>query len=72
MIGDQVRAPRLGRRWEAMRAYDVALARTPAIADALQTLLALFAMPAIPDEVLGRIGVAAATTSPARPWSTVA
>ena len=40
-----------------MRAYNVALAGTPAIADALQSLLALFAMPAIPDEVLGRIAV---------------
>jgi pimeloyl-ACP methyl ester carboxylesterase len=53
---DDVRS-RLGRRWQAMRAYNVALAGTPAIADALQTLLALFAMPAIPDEVLGRISV---------------
>jgi pimeloyl-ACP methyl ester carboxylesterase len=51
---DGVRS-RLGGRWEAMRAYNLALARSPAAADALQTLLALFAVPAIPDEVLARI-----------------
>jgi pimeloyl-ACP methyl ester carboxylesterase len=48
---------RLGERWNALRAYNVALARTPAVAQALQTLLGLFAMPAIPDEVLARITV---------------
>jgi pimeloyl-ACP methyl ester carboxylesterase len=48
---------RLGAQWEAMRAYNVALARTPAVAGALQTLLGLFAAPAIPDDVLGRITV---------------
>jgi pimeloyl-ACP methyl ester carboxylesterase len=53
---DAVRS-RLGDRWEAMRAYNVALARTPANAEALQTILALFATPTIPDEVLARIAV---------------
>jgi pimeloyl-ACP methyl ester carboxylesterase len=47
----------LGERWNALRAYNVALARTPAVAGALQTLLGLFAMPAVPDEVLAGITV---------------
>jgi pimeloyl-ACP methyl ester carboxylesterase len=53
---DDVRT-RLGTQWDAMRDYNLALARTPAVASALQTLLGLFAMPAIPDEVLARIEV---------------
>jgi len=47
----------LGDRWDALRAYNVALARTPAVAGALQTLLGLFAMPAVPEEVLAGITV---------------
>jgi pimeloyl-ACP methyl ester carboxylesterase len=53
---DDVRS-RLGDRWKAMRAYNIALTGTPAAADAMQELLALFAMPTIPDEVLTRIAV---------------
>jgi pimeloyl-ACP methyl ester carboxylesterase len=48
---------RLGERWNVLREYNVALARTPAVAGARQTLLGLFAMPVIPDEVLARITV---------------
>jgi pimeloyl-ACP methyl ester carboxylesterase len=48
---------RLSEQWNALRAYNVELARTPAVAGALQTLLGLFAMPAIPDEMLARITV---------------
>jgi pimeloyl-ACP methyl ester carboxylesterase len=53
---DDVRS-RLADRWEAMRAYNLALARTPANMEALQAFLGLFAMPAIPDDVLARIAV---------------
>ena len=48
---------RLGDRWEAMRAYNLTLARTPEVAGSLQQFLALFAAPAIPDDVLKRIAV---------------
>jgi pimeloyl-ACP methyl ester carboxylesterase len=47
----------LGRRWDAMTAYNVELANTPAVAEAGARLMGLFAMPAIPPEVLGRIAV---------------
>jgi pimeloyl-ACP methyl ester carboxylesterase len=53
---DGVRS-RLGGQWDAMRAYNLLLARTPAAAGALQTLLGLFAMPAIEDDVLARISI---------------
>ena len=53
---DEVRS-RLGGRWDAMRNYNLTLARIPAVAGALQTLLGLFAMPSIPDDVLARIAV---------------
>jgi len=53
---DDVRS-RLGGQWDAMKRYNLALARTPAVAGALHTLLELFAMPSIPDDVLGRIAV---------------
>jgi pimeloyl-ACP methyl ester carboxylesterase len=53
---DGVRS-RLGEQWDAMRAYNLLLARTPAVAGALQTLLGVFAMPAIEDEALARITV---------------
>jgi pimeloyl-ACP methyl ester carboxylesterase len=53
---DDVRR-RLGERWDVMRAYNLALARTPAAAGALQTLLGLFAADPIPDDVLARITV---------------
>ncbi len=53
---DDVRS-RLGGRWEAMRAYNLALARTPGASGALQALLDSFAMPVIPDDVLARIAV---------------
>jgi pimeloyl-ACP methyl ester carboxylesterase len=48
---------RLGERWNAMRAYNLALARTPAVAGAFQTLFALFAAQPIEEDVLGRITV---------------
>jgi len=53
---DDVRS-RLGARWDALRAYNLTLARTPAAAGALQRLLELFAATPIPDEVLARIAV---------------
>ena len=48
---------RLGERWDVMRAYNLALAGTPAAASALQTLLALFAATPIPPDVLAAITV---------------
>lgn len=48
---------RLGPRWDAMRAYNLALARTPAVADALRTMMDLFATRPIPDDELARISV---------------
>jgi pimeloyl-ACP methyl ester carboxylesterase len=53
---DDVRR-RLGGRWDEMRAYNLALARTPTAAGAQQTLLGLFAVEPIPDDVLARIAV---------------
>jgi pimeloyl-ACP methyl ester carboxylesterase len=47
----------LGSRSDAMKAYDLELARTPAVAEAGGKLMELFAMPAIPPEMLGRITV---------------
>jgi pimeloyl-ACP methyl ester carboxylesterase len=48
---------RLGAQWDAMRAYNLALARTPAVASAFPTLFALFGAPPIPEDVLSRITV---------------
>jgi pimeloyl-ACP methyl ester carboxylesterase len=53
---DRVRQE-LGSRSDAMKAYNLELARTPAVAEAGGKLMELFAMPAIPPEVLGRIAV---------------
>jgi pimeloyl-ACP methyl ester carboxylesterase len=53
---DDVRS-RLGARWDALRAYNLTLARTPASADALQRLIELFAATPMPDEMLARISV---------------
>jgi pimeloyl-ACP methyl ester carboxylesterase len=50
----------LGTRWDAIKTYNLELANTPAVAEAGGKLMELFAMPAIPAEVLGRI--AAPTT----------
>ena len=50
----------LGTRWDAMKTYNLDLANTPAVAETGGKLMELFAMPAIPAEVLGRI--AAPTT----------
>jgi pimeloyl-ACP methyl ester carboxylesterase len=50
----------LGPRWEALKAYTLELANTPEVAEAGGKLMELFAMPAIPAEVLVRI--AAPTT----------
>ena len=47
----------LGERWDAIRAYNLELARTPAVAEAGGTLMELFAMPAISPETLARIAV---------------
>jgi pimeloyl-ACP methyl ester carboxylesterase len=47
----------LGARWEAIEAYDLELATTPAVAEAGGKLMELFAMPAIPPDVLGGIAV---------------
>ena len=47
----------LGSRSDAMTAYNLELARTPAVAEAGGELMELFAMPAIPPEALGRIAV---------------
>ena len=53
---DDVR-DRLGATWAAMRGYNLALARTPAAAGALQAMLELFAASPIPDDLLARITV---------------
>jgi pimeloyl-ACP methyl ester carboxylesterase len=53
---DDVRE-RLGANWAAMRAYNIALARTPSATGALQMMLELFAASPIPDELLARITV---------------
>jgi pimeloyl-ACP methyl ester carboxylesterase len=50
----------LGTRWDAIKTYNLDLANTPAVAETGGKLMELFAMPAIPAEVLGRI--AAPTT----------
>ena len=47
----------MGARWDAIRAYNVDLANTPAVAEAGGKLMELFAMPAIPPEILERIAV---------------
>ena len=47
----------LGTRWDAMKTYNLELANTQAVAEAGGKLMELFAMPAIPAEVLGRIAV---------------
>jgi pimeloyl-ACP methyl ester carboxylesterase len=47
----------MGARWNAMTAYNVELANTPAVAEAGSKLMELFAMPAIPPDVLGGIAV---------------
>ena len=50
----------LGTRWEAIKTYNLELANTPGVGETGGKLMELFAMPAIPEEVLGRI--AAPTT----------
>jgi pimeloyl-ACP methyl ester carboxylesterase len=45
----------LGPRWEALKKYTLDLANTPEVAEAGSKLMELFAMPAIPAEVLERI-----------------
>ena len=47
----------LGERWDELRAYALALATTPAVADGGRMLMELFAMPVIPQETLARIAV---------------
>ena len=47
----------LGKRWDAIKTYNLDLANTPAVAETGGKLMELFAMPAIPAEVLGRIAV---------------
>jgi pimeloyl-ACP methyl ester carboxylesterase len=47
----------MGARWDAMTTYNVDLANTPAVAEAGSKLMELFAMPAIPPDVLGGIAV---------------
>jgi pimeloyl-ACP methyl ester carboxylesterase len=47
----------LGTRWDAIKTYNLDLANTAAVAEAGSKLMELFAMPAIPPEVLGRIAV---------------
>jgi pimeloyl-ACP methyl ester carboxylesterase len=45
----------MGTRWDAMKTYNLDLANTPAIAESGGKLMELFAMPAIPAEILGQI-----------------
>ena len=53
---DALRA-RLGDRWPALRAYALDRASTPAALDAMQRLMAVFGMPAIPEAELAAIAV---------------
>jgi pimeloyl-ACP methyl ester carboxylesterase len=45
----------LGTRWDAIKTYNLDRANTPAVAETGGKLMKLFAMPAIPAEVLGQI-----------------
>jgi pimeloyl-ACP methyl ester carboxylesterase len=47
----------LGPRWDAIQTYNLDLATTPAVAETGGKLMELFAMPAIPGDVLARIAV---------------
>jgi pimeloyl-ACP methyl ester carboxylesterase len=47
----------LGPHWDTIETYNVDLATTPAVAEAGGKLMHLFAMPAIPPDVLGGIAV---------------
>jgi FAD/FMN-containing dehydrogenase/pimeloyl-ACP methyl ester carboxylesterase len=47
----------LATRWDAITDYTLELATAPAVAQASSKLMELFAMPAIPDEILERIAV---------------
>lgn len=48
---------RLGAKWDAMRRYNLALARTPAAAGALQVMLELFAASPVPEDLLAGMTV---------------
>ena len=47
----------MGAQWERLRAYNLHLVRTPAVAAGMRALMAEFGMPAIPPDVLGRIAM---------------
>jgi pimeloyl-ACP methyl ester carboxylesterase len=47
----------LGATWDAMKAYNLELANSPAVAEAGGKLMELFAMQVVPADVLGRIAV---------------
>ncbi len=47
----------MGASWDRLRAYNLDLARTPAVAAGMRSLMAEFGMPAIPPDVLGRIAM---------------
>jgi FAD/FMN-containing dehydrogenase/pimeloyl-ACP methyl ester carboxylesterase len=48
---------RMGERWEPFRAYNLELARTPAVMAGVSSLMGLFGMPALPSSTLERISV---------------